>query len=420
MAILTKKGSGRVHELVDSYIPAPLPTPESGLVSGKPYPGLETYVTGSYLMNVPEYVDRFYKAVDEELAQVATTCDKYSTGRDMDQYVDVQIEKIYADLEGQKTEHEHLCARIRCAIKARIDTVNEKINNVETKIDKCTKVITPLEGLRAQFSVQIKNKTTISMGALFTAFAIVFDSIVNFTYFQTVLISHFALLIITVIGCAFLSDLSMMCLGVYVSHRREDFTSEHQYYVICAALLSLFIVSVIASVMIRLGSMPETYGTIDSAGKVVPPESYSLAQYGITLLTSFVTTCTGIISYALSNDKNAYLVNIRKKAEKEREMYVNEATKLRSELSVLENIPDPEIRDKANREAAIMQIEALRTALKLHCRKLMIVRINDAEFTEAMTESGDKVLAESKQGTKSIYDRDIMDTNTLLRIDQVI
>ena len=418
MGIIKNKKS-RVHELDETYTPAPLPSPESGLVSGDPYPGLESFVTGPYLMNDAEYVNSFYMAADEELSSVVATCDNHSTGRDGDTFVDGQIKKLYADLEKESAEHEHLCARIRCAKKTRIDTVKAKLKDIEAKIDKCTSVITPLEDLRAQFSITIGNMTTLSMGTLFTCFAIVFDCIVNFAYFQTVLLSHFALLIITVIGCAFLSDLSMMCLGVYISHKREDFTSRQLYYAVCTALFSMFVISVIASPMVRLGSMAETYGTIDSAGRAVAPESYSLAQYGITLLTSFVTACTGLISFALSNDKNAYLIKIRRRAEKERDMYINQAAKLQSELSLLENIPDPEIRDKEMRAAAVMQIEALRTGLKLHLRKLMAIRISDAEFTESMTESGEKVLAESKQEPKSVHNN-TMDNSNLLLIDRAI
>ena len=68
-------------------------------------------------------------------------------------------------------------------------------------------------------------------------------------------------------------------------------------------LFGMFILSVIASVAIRFGSMDATFGTVNAAGEYVGKTSYNLAEYGVTLVTAFLTTATGILSFAFSLDR---------------------------------------------------------------------------------------------------------------------
>ena len=156
----------------------------------------------------------------------------------------------------------------------------------------------------------------------------------------------------------------------------------------------MFLLSVVASVMIRYGSMDSTFGTINASGEFVGKESYSLAEYGVTLITAFVTTATGMLSFCFSLDANAYLVSVREQKKKERERASTELQPLLNELSLLEGAPDPRERDESKRAAAERQIEALRTGLKLYLRKLMALQIKDPNFTEKMGESGARLCAE--------------------------
>lgn len=118
----------------------------------------------------------------------------------------------------------------------------------------------------------------------------------------------------------------------------------------------------------------------------------------MTLVTAFVTTCTGILSFAFSNDKNAHLVSIRERAEKERASCIAQIEPLRNELILLQNAPDPMERDRKKRESAILQIEALRLGLKLHYRKLLTLHVGDPDFTERIAESGRKLIEDAPHG----------------------
>lgn len=392
MSIRNKKG-GRIHEARAEYMPAVLPTPGRGLECGTPSPDLETFVPGAFHMNVPDVAEKLYASAEAQLEGIIAIADHHSSGAECDSYIDGQIGKVYADLKSEIPEVEIQAKRIIATREARMDTLKRRITTIDEVIERLKAVIKPLEGLRSQFVLRMG--VTVSLGMLITIGAMVFDALVNNAYYQTILLSNAAMLWITVIGCSLLSDASMMCLGMYISRKDEHFTSKPLYYTICVSLFLLFLVSVISSVMVRFGSMPETFGTIDADGNAVAPESYSLAQWGVTLVTAFVTACTGILSFAFSNDKNAHLVSIREHAERELAARNREREPYSNELLLLENAVDPMTWYQKKLEAVDLQIRALQLGLKLHVRKLFALHVGEADFSEKMAKSSKELLEEA-------------------------
>ncbi len=157
-------------------------------------------------------------------------------------------------------------------------------------------------------------------------------------------------------------------------------------------LFGMFILSVIASVAISFGSMDASFGTVNAEGEYVGKTSYNLAEYGVTLVTAFLTTATGILSFAFSLDKNAFAVSVRERKRKELMKYQEELEPLEKELALLENAPDPQERDDDKLVSARQQIETTRTGLKLFCRKMMSENIQEPGFTEKMAVSGEQLV----------------------------
>ena len=384
--IFKKKGDYSV--LTDNYVPASRPTYGQGL---------ENFVTADYPMNNPEIIETGYHEVEEYLSGVIATCDSHSTGSECDPYIDAKMDHVIAGHEAAAANNENQIVRIRSARTMRKEALDRKINPREEKIAKLQSEIEPLEELRSHFQIHI-GKSAISIGLPITVIAMLVDAAVNYSFLQTVLLSNATLLLITVICMSVMSDGSMWALGTFLSRRKEKFTSKPLFWIICVGLASMFLLSVAASVMIRWGSMDATYGTINAAGEFVGKESYSLAEYGVTLATAFVTTATGLLSFAFSLDENAFLVSIRERKKKELARCLAEIDPLLNERALLENAPDPKEWDERKRAAAERQIEAVRLGLKLHCRKLMAEGVNDPDFTERMTESGEALL---RKGTSS-------------------
>ena len=241
-----------------------------------------------------------------------------------------------------------------------------------------------------------------SIGGPVTIAAMLVDALVNYSFLSGILLTNGALLIITVLCMSVASDGCMWGLAEMLNRKDEKFTTKPLFWTICGFLGGLFLLSVVASVMIRFGSMDVTYGTINADGEFVGKASYSLAEYGITLISAFVTTATGVLSFAFSLDKNAFKISIRDRKKGELAACVTELAPLENELALLENAPDVREWDDEKRAAAEHQIEALRVGLKLHCRKLLTEQVNDADFTEEMAESGKAVLP--KEATESADD----------------
>lgn len=385
MSFINKKKTGNYNVLTDNYVPAALPSYGQGL---------ENFVTADYPMNKPEVVAASYHDAETHLDGVIATCDHHSVGTECDHYIDAETEHSYAVHEVAVANNENQITRIHSAREMRKDTLKRKIAVLDERADKLKAEIEPLENLRSQFQIRI-GRFTISAGLLITIIAMIIDAAVNYSFLQTVLLSNATLLKITVICMSVMSDGSMWALGTFLSHRGEKFTSKPLFWTICISLASMFLLSVVTSVMIRWGSMDATYGTINAAGEFIGKSSYSVAEYGVTLITAFVTTATGLLSFAFSLDENAFLVSIRERKKKELALCLAELDPLLNEQALLGNAPDPRKWDEHKRAAAVHQIEATRTGLKLNCRKQMTIRVKDPNFTEQMAASGEVLIGEA-------------------------
>lgn len=378
-----KKITGQNNVLTDNYVPASLPGYGEKL---------ETFVTSEYSMNKPEVIEEHYCKLEEKLNDVIATCDHHSAGSECDHYIDAVTEDLMAVHEAEIAEHENQITRIRSAREMRKSALERMISPLKNKTEVLESEIKPLESLRPQFQLRIGN-CNIPIGLIITVIAMIVDACVNYNFLQNILLSNAYLLIITVICMSLMSDASMWALATFISRKDEKFISKPLYYIVCGGFLSMFLLSVVGSVVIRFGSMDNTFGIVNAAGEFISKESYSLAEYGVTSLTSFVTTATGILSFAFSLDKNEFSICIREKKKKELANCIAKLEPLLNELALLKNAPDPKERDERKRMAAEHHIQEIRISMKLHCRKQMTVLINDPNFTEKMSVSAEKLLS---------------------------
>lgn len=368
--------------LTEEYVPAVLPS--EGM-------GLENYVPAEYPENIPEVLESVYKGIEKKLKGVIQTCDQHSDGSECDVYVDNPVNHLYAAHESTVALHENQIHRINSARNMRIKTLTGKIKSLLEKTEKLISEIKPVEDLEPQFCLHLGRKA-IAVGLPITIAAMLVDAAVNYSFLSGILLANTPLLIITVIGMSICSDGCMWGLATYLNHKGEKFTPKPAFWSICLGLLAAFILSVVASFMMRYGSMDATYGTINSAGQFVGKETYSLADYGTTLITAFVTTATGLLSFGFSIDKNAFRISVRERKKKELADCLKKLEPLQKELCLLENAPDLREFDEARRKAAKANIEAVRTGLKLYCRKLMLEKVKKADFTDRMSASGEALL----------------------------
>ena len=303
-----KKAGNAASRLSDRYESAILPS--YGM-------GLETFIPGEYSMNDPAVIEAGYRDAETQLEGIADTCDAHSTGAEGDAFVDSQLRHTAAVMESEIAERDYQVARIRSAWEMRKAAISRSIRKLEEEVAELDARIEPLKDLHTQFNLRI-GKRAVSIGVIVTLLAFLLDSVVNYSFLQNYLLTNRNLLAITVATMAVMSDGSMWALGTLLSRRHERFVPKGVFITGCVSLVLCFLLSIAATVMIRFGSMDATYGTVNAAGAFVGKASYSLAEYGITLITAFVTTCTGILSFIFSLDENAVAVSRRVRWEAQR------------------------------------------------------------------------------------------------------
>ena len=222
-----------------------------------------------------------------------------------------------------------------------------------------------------------------------TILALIADFFVNYSFLQSVIRDSAVFLVITTVTLCLMSDASMWALGLFHSGQGSD---RPRRPALCIAFLALFLLSIVTTILIRFGSMANTFGTISADGGWLPKEGgYTLAEWGATLGTAFVTAATGILSFAFSYSPDDDRVHRKEKLERSLRKCRSKLEPLLCEVSMLEGAPDLRAEDARNRATALRHLEALELGLKQHARKILAIRLNDPTFTEKMATPPERV-----------------------------
>lgn len=393
MSIFRKKDqnsqdNSRGSMFEENYVPSSLP--KHG------HPDLADFITSAYSLTSKPFLEDTFKACEDDLTPLVQITDIYTLGHTCDVYIDAQMDLLANQHLEEVAMHELQGQNIAAARKIRREELDRLIQQSEERIGSLDKAAEPLRGKHAQFDLRF-GKICIPLGLPITLIALVSDAFLNYSFLEGILLQSIPLLFLTVLCLSIMSDGSMFVLGSLLSRKNEDFMGKWLYRISAAGLLSMFLLSVVAGVMVRVGSMDITYGTLNADGQFVGKEVYSLAEYGITLATSFLTTTTGLISLVFSVDKNARAEKRCKEIEAELAAETARCKERLAERTALDLAVDPMIRDLECRKAAEANLEALRTSLKLHIRKLLALHQQDANYTDAMSESAEKLLEKAPE-----------------------
>ena len=366
--IFKKKGND-AHILSDRYLPARLPQ------YGQHQEGI---IPAGYSLNDPAFLQRCYANSEEALSDVLSTLDSYSSGGECDGMIETQIEHLRELHETEGVHVSNQLDRIEASRATRKAALNRQIEPLREKADQLESEIRPLAGLQRRFF----HIGPLSAGTIVTILALIADFFVNYSFLQSVIRDSAVFLVITTVTLCLMSDASMWALGLFHSGQGSD---RPKRPALCIAFLALFLLSIVTTILIRFGSMANTFGTISADGGWLPKEGgYTLAEWGATLGTAFVTAATGILSFAFSYSPNDDRVRSREKLEHSLRKCRSKLEPLLCEMSMLEGAPDLRAEDARNRAAALRHLETLELGLKQHARKILAIRMNDPTFTEKM------------------------------------
>lgn len=355
---------------------------------------LDTFITSNYRLLSEQYIQECYKNCEDTLDPLIKTSDRFTVGSTCDAYVEGQLAHVEAMHQEDVAAHDLQVGNIRSAQAVRKETLERRLLLVEEVKERLKQEIAPLRDLKAQFEMRLGN-WFIPIGLPITIAAMVIDAFVNYSFLEGILLQNTLLLILTTICMSVMSDASMYVLGSLLSRKDETFMDKWLFRTCVAGLLGMFLLSVVASVLIRIGTMPETFLVPDAEGNLVMKQAFSLGDWGVTLMTSFLTCSTGLISLAFSVDKNAHLVERRRALEAELAGTEAEFQTLMDELNAIVHAADPGDRDRTCRMAAEANLAALRVGLKQHVRKLLAMHQQDAHYTDSMGESAGTLLPPS-------------------------
>ena len=286
--------------------------------------------------------------------------------------------------------HELSGKNILKARKVRIQELKERIPKLKDTIDKRQSKIEALSDKRAKYAIRI-GSFMLQLGLPITTLAFAADCFVNTGFVQSILYANIKMLTILVICLGLMSDGTMYALGTLVS-KKDDSTSKGLYRIFFGVFVSLFLVSVLGSIAIRVGSMPLQYGSFNAQGEFVSKDTFTVAEYALAIISSLATAVTGALSFFFSYDKEYYLEKECIKLRAEQKQDEKLCNQLVTELTSLEMAVDPMICDRERRKAAEANLEALRVGLMIHCRKLLALHQQDASYADAMTVSAKKLL----------------------------
>lgn len=397
--MFNKKRKGNCGSVLsDEFVPASLPE--------KGNPDLTWFTTSEYSLNTPGFIKTCINEADEELNPLIQMSDKFTIGHVCDSFVHGAVEHVRNKHQNEVAMHEFQAKHIASSVLVREEELDRSIAESESKISELDSEIASLKGKHSMFDLTVGG-FHIPVPAIVTILAMVIDACLNYSYFASILYQSRFMLIISVIAMSVMSDASMFFLGMFNAQRKEGDVSKITGYVVTFGLVGAFILSIVTSVMVRFGSMDTTYGFFDASGQFVGKESYSLAEYGITAITAFLTTVTGLISLAVSADANGHLVTRRRKLEKKRSDELAHLDRLKAERKSLELSPDSMDRDTECRKAAEDNLTALEKTMKLHVRKMLAVFNDDSSYLDAMSESADTLFDDADSGTEQIKNNNI-------------
>lgn len=354
----------------EEYTPASLPkNVEEG------HADLSAFIVGDYSMLDEGFLAGIYDKAERNFEPLVNISDEFTPGDMGDSIVNAQMEFVKNKHEEEVAMNELSGKNILKARTVRIQELEKRIPKLKEKIAKRQQRIDALSDKHAKHAIRFGNQM-IQLGLPITVLAFAADYFVNTEFVQSILYSNVNMLRILVVCLCLMSDGTMYALGNMVSKKKDNQTTS-MYRAFFITFVFLFSVSVLGSIAIRVGSMPMIYGTFDAKGHWISKETFTVAEYALTIVSSLATAVTGALSFFFSVDEEYYLekecIKLRAEQEKDEKLCI----RLESELASLEKAVDPMICDRQIRKAAEANLEALRKGLVMSIRKLLALHQQD-------------------------------------------
>ena len=354
------------------------------------------YIAHGYKYNDPEYTENLCRKTMKNFEPLVKSMDKHNSGTEAYGYIDAEVlNPVKADFENDCAWADYQSTRIQNVTNTRLGKVERVIKKLKTRLEKVEEELEPLKEYKAHNEIKVFRKH-ISIGLIINVFAIVSDVLVTYPYLESVRTMGGLFLFVSVLAMAITSNCSMSALGNIWSTTDEDFMSKRTRIILSVSYLLAFGLSVVAGPMIKFGSMDQQFGTISASGQFIAREGgYTIAEYGITLITSFLTAFTGLLCFHFNHNRNRDKVLEKRELEKEKSALEHELEDALTERDAILGEYQAAMRlDQDKRKAAIDQISILSEKLKAQFTRTWAETVGTAETIEKAAKTVENMWGE--------------------------
>lgn len=386
-----KKAENYESQNKEIYTPRPLPKfAERGHID------LSSFITQEYSLLDPTYLQQKFQDCRDFLNSLIRTSDPYTLGSTLDGFVDSQVSFEKNLFHKECIYHEISAANINKARNVRKTELSDRVNTLKQEVSQTREELRELGSPKGKHVLRI-GRFMLQLGLPVTIAALAADFYVNKYFVQSILFSKPDLLNILVICMCMLSDISLYAVSTSLSKASSNNSNEKRIQKILVGIFTgFFILSIITSIGLRIGTMNLSFGSYDADGNFIGKTTFTIAEWSLTILSSFCTALTGAVSFWASFDpeywKEKMVNELTEKLKAKETVYLE----LRSELLALTEATNPLEADLERRKAAEENLKALSIGLKAHVRKLMAIQQEDASFTAAMGHSTAELIEKSR------------------------
>lgn len=372
------------------YTPRPLPR-----FAEKGHTDLSGFITPEYSLLDSVYLKKKYAECEEYLGPLVKTSDPFTLGSNLDAFVDSEIAFEKNQFNKECVYNEISAANISKARNVRKAALSSRLEKLSGEIAHTESELNNLGHPKGKHVLRIGH-FMMQLGLPVTIIALIADFYVNTYFVKSMLFSKPDLLNILVICLCMLSDISLYVVSTTLSKHFDNPEEKRVQKILLCIFISFFILSILGSIGIRIGTMNLTYGSYDADGNWIGKTAFNISEWSLTILSSFCTALTGAVSFWVGFDpgywKEKMVNELTEKLKAKETVYLE----LRSELLALTEATDPLETDLERRKAAEENLKALSIGLKAHLRKLMAIQQEDASFTAAMGQSTNELIEKSR------------------------
>lgn len=353
--------------------------------------GLSTFIPSACLTDHKSFANSVITFFKKLMTPLLRTTDRFSEGNEVDAHIDGVFNLMEDDRERSAVLQKHHAKQIDAEQHLRSKQLEKRKQTLEERLDeKVAERKTYGSDLHREHEITIGSRS-FPAGAIVTAVLSCVDICLHFISLQTKIVSAWPVLVLSLLGFAIFSNVSMSILASL--RNRADANSaggrlvmNKEDRLLSGVCILMFLLSSAASVVLKISTIDAIISTEEETVL-----AYTFGDYFLVTFLGLLTAGTGIISYHFSRDKNARKIAICEKLDARIAELRAQIEELEDEILSLQHTEVVELTETMiNNDKQTYR--DLRTDCKLEMRRLKAELEKSPDVTDRMADSAQEVL----------------------------